>query len=102
MANELKQEPDWSERLLVERLRKSCPNCSNTLLYNQLIYDLGFRRCLWCNSRIETYLPNIADYLLIAAALSGLMTENPVWKVVSGVCAVAWWFRRFRPRRLPT
>jgi hypothetical protein len=90
---------DWDEKILVERFMKSCPNCSKTLSYNQFVYDLGYRKCLWCASAIETYLPDAVNYLLIAVALSGLLTSNPVWDAIGLACGVVWAFRRFRLRQ---
>jgi hypothetical protein len=89
----------WIERVRVERFRKSCPHCSKTLAYNQFIYDLGYRKCLWCSSSIETHLLPIANYFLIIAGLSTLLATNLAWELVGSVCGAAWALRRFRLQR---
>ncbi|HUE80092.1 MAG TPA: hypothetical protein VMN38_10730 [Sphingomicrobium sp.] len=98
MADEREQRLTWDERFMTERLMKRCPKCSKSLQYNHLIYDLGYRKCLSCSAAIETYLPGAVNYLIIAVALSGLLTANPFWNAVSLACVMVWAFRRFRLR----
>jgi ribosomal protein S27AE len=95
MGNHVNPERDWYASLM-SRLRKPCPRCSNSLLTNHLIYDLGYRKCLYCKSRIETFLPSVANYLLIAGSISGVMTENLLWKIPSCLWVCAWGLRRFK------